>query len=391
MKTVLRDQASALSRLLRTFPAVLVYGPRQSGKSTLLRAALSGWPLVDLERPSDLALVEADLEGFLAAHGERLAIDEAQRMPAVFPALRHQIDRSNKKGRFVLTGSADPALVRSVSESLAGRIGLLELTPFTGHELRGTRREAERWFWGGYPPVLGLRTAQARREWLASYVATFLERDLPTLGVRLPSRRLRLLWTMLTHVHGNLLNVADLARSLAVSSHTVAGDLDVLEATFMIRRLQPYFANVQKRLTKSAKLYIRDTGLLHFLAGLRQPAELEAWPRRGHSFEGLVIEELAAWAHRTIVRPELFFWRTQAGAEVDLLIADGQRLIPVEIKLGSTVDARSLNGLRQCMADLSLRRGYVVYSGLERRTLDGRIDLVPWDEVRSGRFEPGTR
>ena len=388
MRIIPRDHAATLGRLLRTFPAVLVFGPRQSGKSTLVRTALPGWRLVDLERPSDLALVEADLEGFLDAHRERLAIDEAQRLPAVFPALRHAIDRSTKKGRFVLTGSANPALIRSVSESLAGRVGLLELAAFSAHEIRGMPQASDRWFWGGYPPVLGLRSAQARREWLANYVATFLERDLPMLGVRLPARRLRLLWTMLSHVHGSLLNVADLARSLAVSSHTVSDDLDVLESTFMIRRLQPYFANVQKRLTKSPKLYVRDSGLLHYLAGLRQAVELQAWPRRGHSFEGLVVEELAAWAERTIVRPELYFWRTQAGTEVDLLVADGRRLVPIEIKLGAAVDGRSIGGLRQMMADLSIRRGFVVYTGSERRTLDGRIDLVPWDHVRLGQFEP---
>lgn len=286
----------------------------------------------------------------------------------------------------MLTGSANPGLVRGVSESLAGRVGILDLTPFTAHELRGTKEASERWFWGGFPPVLGLRSGPARREWLANYVTTFLERDLPGFGVRLPGRRLRILWTMLTHVHGSLINVADLARSLAVSSHTVAGDLDVLEATFMIRRLQPYFANVQKRLTKSPKVYVRDTGLLHYLAGLRRPGELETWPRRGHSFEGLVVEELTAWAERALIRPEFYFWRTQAGAEVDLLIRDGQRVLPVEIKLGSAVDARSLSGLRQCMADLKLRRGYVVYSGSERRSAGGGIDLVPWEDVCLGRF-----
>jgi hypothetical protein len=192
---------------------------------------------------------------------------------------------------------------------------------------------------------------------------------------------------MLTHVHGQLLNVADLARSLAVSAHTVAGDLDLLESTFMVRRLQPYFANVQKRLTKSPKLYIRDTGLLHFLAGLRQPGDLLTWPRRGHSFEGHVIEELAAWAQRRFVRPGLYVWRTQAGAEVDLLIVDGRRILPVEIKLGVTVDARSLSGLRQCMADLSLKRGYVIYTGSEPRMLGGGIELIPWDLVRAGQAE----
>ena len=161
--------------------------------------------------------------------------------------------------------------MRSVSETLAGRVALLELTPLLCSELAGTARAADRWFWGGFPPIHGLRDSLARSEWFDAYVSTFLERDLPALGIGLPARRLRALWTMLTHVHGNLLNVCDLARSLAVSSHTIAGDLDVLEGAFMIRRLPPYYANVQKRLTKSAKLYVRDTGLVHFLAGLRRP------------------------------------------------------------------------------------------------------------------------
>lgn len=162
--------------------------------------------------------------------------------------------------------------MRAVSETLAGRVATLELTPFLAAELAGRRASADRWFWGGFPPVHGLRNRAARSEWLSAYVSTLLERELPALGVGLPVRRLRTLWTMLTHVHGNLLNVSDLARSLGVSSHTVNGDLDVLEGAFTIRRLPPYFANVRKRLTKSTKLYVRDTGLLHFLAGLRRPS-----------------------------------------------------------------------------------------------------------------------
>jgi predicted AAA+ superfamily ATPase len=192
---------------------------------------------------------------------------------------------------------------------------------------------------------------------------------------------------MLTHVHGNLLNTSDLARSLGVSAHTISGDLDVLEATFMVRRLPPYHANVQKRLTKSAKLYVRDTGLLHFLAGLRASHELDGWHRRGASFEGMVIEEIAAWAAGRMVRPELFFWRTQAGAEVDLLIVDGQRILPVEIKLGAALDPRSLAGLRQCMQDLSLKRGFVVTTSSERRGLAKGIDVIPWQDLATGRID----
>ena len=386
MRYVPRKPSSRLHELLKAFPAVLLVGPRQCGKSTLARHAFPDWTHVDLERPLDLDTAQADLEGFLAANPRALVVDEAQRLPELFPALRHRIDRGRGRGRFLLLGSASPALMRSVSESLAGRVGIVELTPFLLTELTGTGRSRDRWFWGGFPPVLGLRRSAARTEWLGAYVSTLLERDLPALGVGLPARRLRLLWTMLTHVHGSLLNVSDLARSLGVSSHTVNGDLDVLEGAFMIRRLHPFFANVQKRLTKSPKLYIRDSGLLHHLAGLRHPRDLTTWPRRGSSFEGLVIEELIAQARNKLAQPEVFFWRTQAGAEVDLLIVEGRRVLPIEIKLGASVDRHGLAGLRQCMSDLGLRRGWVVTTGREARRLAPGIELLPWETLASGQM-----
>ncbi len=376
-----------VERLLREFPVVLVVGPRQCGKSTLVHALRPGWRRLDLERPADLALLQSDLEGFFGQHPRHVTIDEAQRLPEVFPALRHFVDRSPGRGRYLLTGSASPALMQTASETLAGRLGLVELTPFRASELAGTTQAQGRWFWGGFPPVYARRGARSRAEWLDGYVSTFLERDLPSLGVRLPAPRLRTLWSMLTHVHGNLLNVSDLARSLGVSSHTVAGDLDVLEQTFMLRRLPPYHANVQKRLTKSPKLYLRDTGLLHLLAGLRQPKELATWARRGASFEGLVIEELAAWASDNLVRPEVYFWRTQAGAEVDLLLIHGRRIVPIEIKLGAAVAPRALTGLRQCLADLGLKRGFVVSTGAERRSVGTAIEILPWEAIRQGAID----
>lgn len=387
MRYVTRLQGERLQRLLKSFPAVLLIGPRQCGKSTLVRHALPGWQLVDLERPADQGLLTADLEGYLSANPKSVIFDEAQRLPELFPALRHVIDNGRGRGRYVLLGSASPTLLRSASETLAGRIAVLELTPFLPSELTTGRLEKDRWFWGGFPPALGLREGRARGEWFAAYVSTFLERDLPALGLKLPARRLRRLWEMLTHVHGSLLNVSDLARSLAVSSHTVAQDLDVLEGAFMIRRLQPFHANVQKRLTKSPKLYVRDTGLLHFLAGLREPRELNSWPKRGHSFEGLVIEQLVALAERQFVRPEFFFWRTQAGAEVDLLIKAGRRVLPVEIKLGTTVGLQDVSGLRSCMVDLGLKRGMVISSTTERRRLNSAVEIIPWGEVRTGKLE----
>ncbi len=387
MKILPRAALRRLDQLLRDFPVVLVLGPRQCGKSTLARTARPTWDFLDLERPADLSVVESDLDGFLSVHPRQVVFDEAQRLPALFSALRSAVDRSPGRGRYILTGSASPALVRSVSESLAGRVGILELTPFLSTEVADSRYTSARWFWGGFPPLASRPSSLARSSWLDAYVSTFLERDLPALGVRLPAPRLRLLWTMLTHVHGNLLNVSDLARSLGVSPHTVSADLDVLEQTFMIRRLAPYHANVQKRLTKSPKLYLRDSGLLHFLAGLREPRELTTWSRRGASFEGLVVEELIGQLGARLVRPEAFFWRTQAGAEVDLVLAHGQRMVPVEIKLGSSVHPRSLDSLRNCLSDLGLEKGYVIYTGEERRKISPSIELIPWAMVAHGELE----
>ena len=383
MKSRDREARGRLRSFLRTFPVVLVVGPRQCGKTTLVRDELRGFHHIDLERAQDLARMEADLPGFFHRYPRSVVIDEAQRMPSIFAALRPVVDGQPGKGRYVLTGSASPELMRGVSESLAGRVGIIELSPFSAFELMGAPQAALRSFWGGYPPALALRASNARRDWLESYVRTFLERDLPSLGLRLPPARLRILWTMLTHVHGNLLNMADLARSTGVSVPTIQSNLDVLEQTFMIRRLPPFFANIQKRLTKSPKLYIRDTGLLHHLAGIRTPAELETWDRRGASFEGMVIEELVGRAMLKDAASRAYFWGTQAGGEVDLLLARGRKITAIEIKSGSYVDPRELRGLRACMNDLGLKRAFVVCRGSETVDLGHGITSVPWNGGRA--------
>lgn len=380
---MLRREAEAkLREYLQTFPVVLIVGPRQCGKTTLARHALRGWRFLDLERQPDRDLLEPDIDGFLEVNRDKVAIDEAQRLPGLMEALRAAVDRARRPGRYVLTGSAHPSLILGAPETLAGRIGLLELTPFGLSELGGRSRwAAQRWFWGGYPPLYHLGPHARKSAWLEAYVSTFLERDLPGLGVRVPAARLRRLWAMLAHCHGGLLNAAELARSLDMHNQVVAHYLDLLEGAFAIRRLRPYFANVSKRLTKSPKVYIRDTGLLHWLSGLRRPADLDTWPGRGASWEGFVVEELARLAGLRFPGASVHFWRTQAGAEVDLVVEHGRRKVAVEVKSSLVRGGRSLAALRQCMADLGIRDAFIVYRGRETTALAPGIRLLPWDRT----------
>jgi uncharacterized protein len=274
--------------------------------------------------------------------------------------------------------------MREVSESLTGRMGVVELTPFRCDELAGRAGSADRWFWGGFPPVLAEADSASRVRWLESYVKTLLETDLPSLGWDLPAAVLRTLWAMLTHVHGAILNMSDLARAVDVSVPAVTRYLDALEGAFMIRRLRPHYVNISKRLVKRPKVYVRDTGLLHRLAGLEAPADLTVWPRRGASFEGLVVEELIARAADRLVRPYAAYWRTATGDEIDLLIGTERRFFPIEVKAGVAIDARDLAGMRRGMSDLGLKEGWLVTGGGERRTLGGGIEAVPWPEIADG-------
>ncbi len=389
--SMLRRSARArLAFLRRIFPVVTVVGPRQCGKTTLVRGELPDWRWLDLEKPRDWNILTADPEGFFADNPKQVIIDEAQRYPPLFPLMRHVVDQDRRPGRFVLTGSAHPAMIRQAGESLAGRVGILELTPFTSQEL-STHPSwlAQRWFWGGFPPLYQLKTAAAKREWLESYITTFLSHDLPGLGVTVAPTRLRRFWTMAAHLHGQILSLSELARAMDLSYHTIAHYLDILEGAFVIRRLKPYHANVGKRLVKSPKLYIRDTGILHSLLGLRSPADLAGWPGIGASFEGLVVEELAV-RMATVGGGNIFYWRTQAGAEADLLLEVGRKRLAVEIKTGHGLDPRRLAGLKSCMADLGLKRGIVLYGGPERIKLGHGIEAIPWRDVeRGGKLWPG--
>ena len=369
-----------LKLYLKTFPVTLVVGPRQSGKTTLVKSRLSGWKFLDLERSADNAALSFDLDGFFEANPSRVAIDEAQRLPGLFQALRTAVDNDRRPGRYVLTGSASPSLIKGASESLAGRIGVLELAPFGASELRALPVLEGRWFWGGYPPLYHLQSARQKAEWLEAYISTFVERDIPGLGLRIPAARFRKFLYMLANVHGGILNIMDLARSMELSQHTIENYLDILEGAFVIRRLRPYFANIGKRLVKSPKLYIRDSGLFNYLAGLRRPSELDVFPRRGSSWEGMVIEETARLASLKYTKPGIFYWRTHSGAEVDLIIEAGLQKIAIEVKLGKSIKHENLAGLKSCMADLKIKKAFVIYGGAQGLDMGGGIRLVPWPE-----------
>ncbi|MDP2865849.1 MAG: ATP-binding protein [Elusimicrobiota bacterium] len=374
-----RDAAKLLKVYLKTFPVVLIVGPRQCGKTTLARECLKGWKFFDLEKSSDYEAISFDLESFLDANVSATAIDEAQRLPELFPALRVAVDKGRRPGRYVLTGSASPSLLKAAGESLAGRLGVLELTPFGASEVKHLPAGLEnRWFFGGYPPVYHLKSARQKSEWLEAYVAAFIEKDIPALGFKIPPQRIRKFLYMLSNVHGGILNVIGLARSMEISQHTAEYYLDLLEGAFIIRRLQPYYANIGKRLVKSPKVYLRDSGLFNYFSGLRAKSELDYFARRGTSWEGLVVEEAARRAALKYTRPGIFYWRTQAGAEVDLILENGLEKTAIEVKLGKTVKSASLLGLKSCMADLKIKSASVIYSGTERVELGGGIKLLPW-------------
>ena len=388
MEYVPRSLAHHLRSFLETFPVTLIVGPRQVGKSTFVRHELPNHAHYDLERPADAALITADPELFFRDHPGPICIDEVQRTPELFPVIRYVVDQHRTPGRLVLLGSAAPPLLKVAAETLTGRLGILELSGFTTAEVAARISWRERWLWGGLPPIYELHNDQARALWLSSYVTTLIERDLPQLGVRVPATRIRALWTMLTHVNDGLLNLAALSRSLQLNGATVRHYLDILEGALMLTSLRPYFANVGKRLTRSPKIHFRDTGLLHTLANTNSSQALDTWPGRGASFETLVLMELMATARAQLPDPRFWFWRTQAGAEVDLLIESAGELLPIEVKHASAVSRYDIAGLTHAMRDLNLPRGFVIYRGTEPRKLAANVWALPWDEVAGGSSWP---
>ncbi|MBI5097560.1 MAG: ATP-binding protein [Nitrospirae bacterium] len=379
-----RHFSGRLRTLLKTFPIVCVMGPRQSGKTTFIRAVLPQWKYMDLERPSDYIRLSGDPEDALKRLKEHFILDEAQQIPLLFPVLRSFVDQRRKKnGQLVLLGSASLSLIKQISETLAGRAGFLDITPFHWNEVQGKKKVTLEtlWYRGGFPDAFLISSDKKRIDWFDAYTRTFIERDLTALGINISAPQMRKLWTMLAHVNGAVWNASQLASSLGVSFHTINRYTDILEQTFLIRKLPPYFANIGKRVVKSPKVYFRDTGLLHYFLGIHESRSLPVHPAQGASWEGFVIGQVISAFQLVSPGSQAFYWRTAAGAEVDLLIKRGERLIPLEIKLHSSPSRRDVPGLVSCMKDLKLNRGYVLYPGEEEYSIGEGIAVVSTEKL----------
>ncbi|OGQ79823.1 MAG: hypothetical protein A2289_09195 [Deltaproteobacteria bacterium RIFOXYA12_FULL_58_15] len=365
--------------ILGEFPALCILGPRQCGKTTLARRGWPDWEYIDLELPSDFDKLNADPELYLSTRKRPLIIDEAQRYPEMFPILRALIDRNRKtNGYFILLGSASFRLVSGINESLSGRVGFLDLSPLLISEASSSLLDVDsHWLKGGFPDaLLGGDPQKLSFDWFDHYARTLIDRDLPALGIDVTPLQFRRLWHMCAHVHGSLLNMNKAAESLGASPHTVKRYLDILEQSFLVRRLPPFFANMKKRLVKSPKLYIRDSGILHYFLRIMTPDDLVVSPERGRSFEGYVVGQLLDLCRLRSPQYEGFFFRTSDQHEVDLVLVTGTRRILVEVKAGLSVGDREVSRLQRCAELLKASRSYVVTYGADRYPLAQDIECI---------------
>ncbi|MEM1223657.1 MAG: ATP-binding protein [Verrucomicrobiota bacterium] len=361
-----------ISSALKRSRIVGLIGPRQCGKTTLARRLVDvGSPnYFDLEDPTSLARLEAPKLALEPLTG-LVVIDEIQRRPELFPYLRVLADRANEPATFLLLGSASPELLRQSSESLAGRIEYLELSPLSILELEQGKQRDSHLIRGGYPRSLLAKNDLDSWKWRKGFIQTFLERDIPQLGIKTPSTTIRRFWTMLAHYHGQIFNASEIARSMGVNQTTASHYLDVLSAVFMIRVLPPWHENLKKRQVKRPKIYFRDTGIFHSLLGVKNQLDLEVHPKLGAAWEGYAIEEVI----RACQPDESYFWATHNGAELDLLLLKDGRKIGLEFKRS---DAPALTpSMKIAMEDLGLERIDVIYPGTIEYLLADKIYAVP--------------
>ena len=394
---------------LRTFPCVALLGVRQCGKTTLLGTLPAGWKLLDLERRADHAIVARDPDTFFRLNPRQVAIDEAQVLPDIFPALRVAIDAlRHEKGRFVITGSSSPAMLRSVSDSLAGRVGIIEMAPFSWEEVTKTvardsfiRRLQEKkarpadlidglkprgrlarahdfWFRGGFPePWLNPGDA-FRTRWIEQYIQTYLARDIKQLFPGLDDVRFRRFLEMLGGLSGRILNYADVARALGVSQPTARDYFAIAHGTFVWRSVPAYTRDAVKRVVKHPRGYVRDSGLLHALLRIPDADALLSHPQMGASWEGMVVEEVLRQLAALGVGHDYSYYRTGAGAEVDLIVEGTFGRVAIEVRHTSAVDSRDLRGLRDFVTSQKARLGIVVNNDTVARQYDDKLIGLPF-------------
>ena len=369
-----KQEVEAVQKLLRRYPVVGMIGARQVGKTTLARLLIGKTKgpssYFDLENPEDLARIADPMLALKGLEG-LVIIDEIQRQPNLFAILRVLVDRPKSTTHFLVLGSASPDLLRQSAETLAGRIFYHELGGFSIGEV-GVENHMRLWLRGGFPRSYLARTEAESDEWRRGFIRTFLERDLPQLGITIRSTTLRRFWTMLSNYHGQIWNASEFARSFGVADTTVRNYLDLMTSALVIRQLLPWHENISKRQVKAPKIYIADSGLLHALLGLRTLHDLEGHPKVGASWEGFVLEQVV---HHLAARgDECFFWATHGGAELDLLVVRGQRRMGIEIKRTSSPEITP--SMRHAMSDLHLKSMDVIHAGETTFPMDKKIRAV---------------
>jgi len=405
MKGMKRHYLSLLDELLGLFPCVALIGVRQCGKTTLLNQYAKSWRLYDLEKTGDMELISRDPDLFFRLNPKQVAIDEAQMLPEIFAALRVAIDADrNRTGRFIITGSSSPELLKSISESLAGRIAIIEMAPFsmteafalpissfyqliTGRrplrdyqELKpgSTLQELHQyWFAGGFPEPWMKDNERFRKLWMRNYIQTYLERDILRLFPGLDRQKYRLFLQMLSNYSGSIINYSDVARTLGVSQPTAREYFQIAHGTFVWRHIPPYEKNATKRIVKHPKGYIRDTGLLHHFLHLQEIDDLLLHPGMGNSWESLIIENILRNLNALGTAYTYYYYRTGGGAEVDLILEGEFGLLPIEIKYSQNITLKELRGIRDFIHERNCPYGIVVANSEKVEFLEEKLIAVP--------------